>query len=129
MIYLVLFSVATMLAGIAVLLDSPILILGAMIVGPEFGAVAGICAGVVLSRWREARRSLVALAVGFPVGIVATILSTWLLTGLGLIDSRALFRPRPQTEFIPLPPPSACRRWGPRRSSAGPPTAGSAAGR
>ena len=102
-IYLVLFSVATMLAGIAVLLDSPILIIGAMIVGPEFGAVAGICAGVVLSRWREARRSLVALAVGFPVGIVATILSTWLLTGLGLIDSRALFQPRPQTEFIYLP--------------------------
>jgi uncharacterized hydrophobic protein (TIGR00271 family) len=101
--YLVFFSVATMLAGVAVLLDSAILIIGAMIVGPEFGAVAGICAGIVLSRWAEARRSLVALAVGFPVGIAATVLSTWLLTGLGLIDSGALFEPRPQTEFIYLP--------------------------
>ena len=101
--YLVFFSVATMLAGIAVLLDSAILVIGAMIVGPEFGAVAGICAGIVLGRWAETRRSLIALAVGFPVGIVATILSTWLLTGLGLIDSGALFEPRPQTEFIYLP--------------------------
>lgn len=101
--YLVFFSVATILAGVAVLLDSAILIVGAMIVGPEFGAVAGICAGTVLGRWRMVRRSLGALALGFAVGIVAAVLSTWLLTGLGLTDTSALFRPRPQTDFIYLP--------------------------
>ena len=51
--YLVLFSVATTLAGIAVILDSAILVIGAMIVGPEFGALAGICAGIVLRRWQR----------------------------------------------------------------------------
>jgi uncharacterized hydrophobic protein (TIGR00271 family) len=101
--YLLLFSIATMLAGVAVLLDSAILVIGAMIVGPEFGALAAICAGIVLKRGGDVRRALVALAVGFAVGIVATVLSTWLLTALGLIDSSALFEERPQTGFIYLP--------------------------
>ncbi len=101
--YLVLFAVATMLAGVAVELDSAILVIGAMIVGPEFGALAGVCAGVALRRWQIVRRALVALVVGFVVGIAATVGSTWLLTALGLVDSAALFEPRPQTEFIYLP--------------------------
>jgi uncharacterized hydrophobic protein (TIGR00271 family) len=101
--YLVFFSVATILAGIAVLRDSAILVVGAMIVGPEFGAVAGVCAGVVLGRWAMVRRSLGALAVGFAAGVVAAVLATWLLTGLGLTDTAALFEPRPQTDFIYLP--------------------------
>jgi uncharacterized hydrophobic protein (TIGR00271 family) len=101
--YLVFFSVATILAGIAVLLDSAILVVGAMIVGPEFGAVAGICAGVVLGRWGLVRRSAVAAGTGFAVGILVTVVVTWLLTGLGLTDTAALFQPRPQTDFIYLP--------------------------
>lgn len=101
--YLSFFSVAVTLAGIAVLLDSSILVVGAMIVGPEFGALAGVCAGVVLRRWPVVRRSLVALVVGFAVGIAATVLVTWLLTALGLIDSGELFQPRPQTDFIYRP--------------------------
>ncbi len=101
--YLVLFSVATTLAGIAVILDSAILVIGAMIVGPEFGALAGICAGIVLRRWHVVRRASVALAVGFVVGIAAAIASVWLFELLGLVDSAALFEPRPQTGFIYLP--------------------------
>jgi uncharacterized hydrophobic protein (TIGR00271 family) len=101
--YLSFFSVAIILAGIAVLLDSSILVVGAMIVGPEFGVLAGICAGVVLRRWPVVRRSLVGLAVGFAVGIAATVVATWLLTALGLVDSGQLFQPRPQTGFIYQP--------------------------
>ena len=101
--YLSFFSVAVILAGIAVLLDSSILVVGAMIVGPEFGALAGVCAGLVLRRWPVVRRSAVALAVGFAVGIAVTVVVTWLLTALGLIDSGQLFQPRPQTGFIYRP--------------------------
>lgn len=101
--YLSFFSVAVILAGIAVLLDSSILVVGAMIVGPEFGVLAGICAGVVLRRWPVVRRSTVALAVGFGAGIVAAVLATWLLAAVGLIDSGQLFQPRPQTDFIYRP--------------------------
>jgi len=91
--YLSFFAVAVILAGIAVLLDSSILVVGAMIVGPEFGVLAGICAGAVLRRWPVVRRSTVALAVGFGVGIMAAVLATWLLTAVGLIDSAQLSSP------------------------------------
>ncbi|SDQ85365.1 hypothetical protein [Quadrisphaera sp. DSM 44207] len=85
--YLVLFAVATALAGVAVLTDSAILVIGAMIVGPEYGALAAICAGVVLRRGAAVRRAAAALAVGFPVGVVATVLSTWGLDALGLVSA------------------------------------------
>ncbi|TNM59628.1 DUF389 domain-containing protein [Streptomyces sp. NP160] len=98
--YLTFFAVASVLAGLAVLTDSAILVIGAMIVGPEYGALAGICAAVVLRRPQQLRRCALALAVGFAVGILATVASTWLLTGLGLIDADMLTRDRPQTGFI-----------------------------
>lgn len=101
--YLLFFTVATMLAGIAVLLDSAILVVGAMIVGPEYGALAGICAGLVLRRWDVLRRAGLALAVGFPVGILGAIVSTWVLAALGLVEEAMLTRQRPQTEFIYQP--------------------------
>jgi len=101
--YLAFFAVATVLAGIAALLDSAVLVVGAMIVGPEFGVLAGICAGLVLRRAALVRRSLLALVVGFGVGIAAAVVATWVLTAAGLIDSAQLFAPRPQTDFIYRP--------------------------
>lgn len=98
--YLALFAVATALAGLAVLTDSAVLVIGAMIVGPEYGALAGLCAAVVLRRTDALRRSALALAVGFAVGITATIASTWLLSALGLVDAAMLTGQRPQTGFI-----------------------------
>ena len=50
-----------------------------MVVGPEFGPLAGFCVAVVQRRLPLARRSLVALAVGFPVAIAATAVGTLLL--------------------------------------------------
>ena len=101
--YLSFFSVAVILAGIAVLLDSSILVVGAMIVGPEFGVLAGICAGVVLRQWPVVREFPVALYVGLWDSIVAAVLASWLLAAVGLIDSGQLFQPRPQTDFIYRP--------------------------
>ena len=45
--YLVLIIVATMIAGVGVLLDQPILIVGAMVVGPEFGPLAALCVALL----------------------------------------------------------------------------------
>ncbi|RJK96071.1 DUF389 domain-containing protein [Vallicoccus soli] len=98
--FLALMAIATVLAGIGVLLDSPILVIGAMVVGPEFGPTAGTCVALVQRRWRPAARSATALLVGFPVGALATVLSTWLLTWWGLVDRSLLEAPRPLTDFI-----------------------------
>jgi uncharacterized hydrophobic protein (TIGR00271 family) len=98
--YLVYLSVALMLAAVGVLLDSPILIVGAMVVGPEFGPIAALCVAAVQRRWGVLRRSLVALVVGFPVAMAATFVFTWLMTGLGLFDASMLAADRPLTSFI-----------------------------
>jgi uncharacterized hydrophobic protein (TIGR00271 family) len=98
--YLVFLSVATAIAGIGVLLDQPILIVGAMVVGPEFGPLAALCVGLVQRRWRLVRRSLVALFVGFPIAMALTVVTTWLLTAIDLVDRSLLLRERPLTDFI-----------------------------
>lgn len=98
--YLLLITVATIIAGIGVLLDQPILIVGAMVVGPEFGPLAALCVAVVRRRSAVITRSVVALVVGFLVAMVATMLSTWALTAFGLIDRSMLLAERPLTDFI-----------------------------
>ncbi|MFI1379021.1 DUF389 domain-containing protein [Embleya sp. NPDC020886] len=101
--FLAFLAVATMIAACGVLLDNPILVVGAMVVGPEFGPLAGLCVAAVQRRPRLAARSALALLVGFPVAVVATMGFTGLLDLLGLFDRDMLERPRPLTEFIYQP--------------------------
>lgn len=73
----VLFMVLAMqIAAVGILLDQPILIVGAMVVGPEFGPLAGLSVALVERRPDFASRSLAALGVGFPTGIVLACLAT-----------------------------------------------------
>ena len=66
--FLAFMVLATMIAALGIIQDSVILIIGAMVVGPEFGPLAGLCVALVQRQRELARRSLGALAVGFPVG-------------------------------------------------------------
>ena len=76
---------ATLIASVGIILDTPILIIGAMVVGPEFGPIAGFCVAVIQRQRGLAGRSLLALAVGFPVGIGAALAASLLFkwTGIG----------------------------------------------
>ena len=82
------------------MLDQPILIVGAMVVGPEFGPLAALCVGIVSRRVRQAARAVGTLALGFAVGITATIVTTWLLDAIGLVERSMLIAERPLTSFI-----------------------------
>ena len=73
--YLTFIVLATLIAAVGLLLDSPILIVGAMVVGPEFGPIAGFCVALVEKQRSLAVRSLAALAVGFPAAIAVTYLA------------------------------------------------------
>ena len=46
---------ATLLASVGILTDSAILIVGAMVVGPEFGPLAALCVAIVRRRASIAR--------------------------------------------------------------------------
>ena len=98
--FLLFLVIATVIAGIGVLLDQPILIVGAMVVGPEFGPLAALCVGVIRRRPAVIGRSLLALGVGFAVAIVVTVASTLLLDAAGLVTREMLLAPRPLTDFI-----------------------------
>lgn len=98
--FLALIVVATMIAGIGVLLDQPILIVGAMVVGPEFGPLAALCVALLRRQPRVVGHSVQALTVGFLVAMAATVLSTWALTAAGLVGRDMLLAERPMTDFI-----------------------------
>jgi uncharacterized hydrophobic protein (TIGR00271 family) len=101
--FLAFMILATMIAAVGILTDSQILIIGAMVVGPEFGPLAGFCVAVVQRRLELARRSLMALAVGFPAAIGATALGTWLLDEMGRAPETVAATGRPATYFISHP--------------------------
>jgi uncharacterized hydrophobic protein (TIGR00271 family) len=98
--YLAFSVLAVTIAAVAVLTDSPILVVGAMVVGPEFGTVAAISVGVVLGKWPVAGRAALLLVGGFAFAIAVVTLLALLASLTGLVDADMLSRPRPQTNFI-----------------------------
>ncbi|WP_329570196.1 DUF389 domain-containing protein [Kitasatospora sp. NBC_01266] len=98
--YLAFIVTATMLAACGVVLDSSVLVVGAMVVGPEFGPLAGLCVAIVQRRGRPALRSLDALIGGFVLAIALTILFALMMDGLGLFTEAEFAAQRPNTAFI-----------------------------
>ena len=98
--FLAFLVVATMLAACGVLLDSAILIVGAMVVGPEFGPLAGVCTALVRRRPRLALRPLTALLVGFPLAMLATGLFTVVMDAFGLFSEEGYRQPHPVSQFV-----------------------------
>jgi uncharacterized hydrophobic protein (TIGR00271 family) len=78
-------TIAILIAMVGIYLNSAILIIGAMIVGPDFGPIAGVCVAAVNRQLSEAGRSLVALLASYTSGIVAAYLMTLILKGAELI--------------------------------------------
>ena len=94
---------AMLIAAVGILLDQPILIVGAMVVGPEFGPLAGLSVALVERRGELVRRSLSALVVGFPFGIVVTVLVTLIFDGVDLVPEAFDPADHPLTGFISNP--------------------------
>lgn len=99
-VFLSLLVIATLLAAIGVITDSLITVVGAMVVGPEFGPLAALAVGVVDRRWLLVRRAAIALLVGFPVAMAITAGATAAAIATGLADLRALDSLNRATDFI-----------------------------
>ncbi|MCW2738939.1 DUF389 domain-containing protein [Nocardioides sp.] len=91
---------ATLLAAIAVVTDSSVLVIGAMVVGPEFGTVAAIATGIVLGRAGLTWRAVRLLLMSFAVAIAVVALLSLVASLTGLVSTDMVTRPRPQTGFI-----------------------------
>ncbi|HLN77223.1 MAG TPA: DUF389 domain-containing protein [Nocardioidaceae bacterium] len=101
--YVSFMALATMIAGIAIILDSQILVIGAMVLGPEFGAIAAL--GVALVRRRASLFTLAArtLLVGFGLAILVTTVAALLGRALGWVSLEDVTGSRPDTAFIYSP--------------------------
>jgi len=101
--YMSFMTLATLIAGIAIVLDSQILVIGAMVLGPEFGAVAAL--GVALVRRRRSLLNLAArtLVLGFAVAIVATTAAALIGRALGWVTLEDVTAERPDTAFVYTP--------------------------
>ena len=101
--YLSFMTLATMLASIAIVLDSQVLVIGAMVLGPEFVPIAAL--GLALVRRRGTLFALAArtLFVGFGVAIALATLAALAARGLGWIELGDVTGRRPETDFIYSP--------------------------
>lgn len=102
--YMSFMVLATLLAGIAVVTDSVILVIGAMVLGPEFVPIAALGLGLVRRRFHLFRQSLRTLSVGFGVSIAAVALLAAIARVAGLITiDDVTTQARPGTSFIYSP--------------------------
>lgn len=98
--YLAFMVLSMLIAGVGILTDSLILIIGAMVVGPEFGPLAGLGVALAERQLAFAARSGRALAIGFSVGIAATCVGTLVARAAGLAPDKLIVA---ETLFISRP--------------------------
>ncbi|MGH3897768.1 MAG: DUF389 domain-containing protein [Pseudonocardiaceae bacterium] len=97
--FLAFLTLACLLAVVGVVTNSPVTVVGAMVVGPEFAPLAAIAVGIVLGRGDLVRRAALALGVGFPLAMLIAAVSALLGEWTGLIGPGAL-RETEQVDFI-----------------------------
>jgi uncharacterized hydrophobic protein (TIGR00271 family) len=88
--FLAFLSIACLLAAVGVITDSAITIVGAMVVGPEFGPLAAIAVGLVRRRWDLVRRASAAIGLGFPLAIGITALGAALGSWANLFEASVI---------------------------------------
>ncbi|MDQ1319459.1 MAG: hypothetical protein QG655_702 [Actinomycetota bacterium] len=101
--YLSFMSLATLIAAIAIVLDSQILVIGAMVLGPEFGAIAALGVALVRHRYSLLGHAARTLALGFAAAIAFTTVVALLGRAVGWITADDVVGPRPATDFIYSP--------------------------
>ena len=72
--FFILLVIAALIAGVGILTNSQILIVGAMVVGPEYGAIIAVALGIERHRARPVRQGLTALLAGFLIAIAAAVI-------------------------------------------------------
>jgi uncharacterized hydrophobic protein (TIGR00271 family) len=101
--YLSFMTLATLLASIAIVLDSQVLVIGAMVLGPEFVPIAALGLALVRRRKSLFRRAASTLLLGFTVSILLATLAALMARWLGWVDAEDVTGSRPETQFIYSP--------------------------
>jgi uncharacterized hydrophobic protein (TIGR00271 family) len=100
--FLVFLILATLIAGAGRYLDQPILVIGAMVVGPEFAPLAALCIAVVRRKPALVRPASVTLFGGFAIAAVVAWGVWAIANALGILDF-VQATTGPATDFIIRP--------------------------
>jgi len=101
--YVTFMTLATLIASIAIVLDSQILVIGAMVLGPEFVAIAALGLALVRRRYSLLWYASRTLVLGFGVAIALTTLAALAGRALGWVTHEQVTAPRADTAFIYSP--------------------------
>ncbi len=72
--FYILLAIAGLIGAVGILTNSQILVVGAMVVGPEYNAIISVALGIDQRARRPVLRGLLALLVGFAAAMVVTLL-------------------------------------------------------
>jgi uncharacterized hydrophobic protein (TIGR00271 family) len=94
---------AGLIGAVGILTNSTILIVGAMVVGPEYSAIIATALGLDRRDRSAAVRGLIALGAGFGVAIVITLLFGLVIRGTGDVPRAYSEGVRPVSDLINSP--------------------------
>jgi uncharacterized hydrophobic protein (TIGR00271 family) len=95
--------IAALIASVGLITNSQILIVGAMVVGPEYGAIVALAYGAIRRERPLVSSSAVALAVGFAAAVVASLLLGLVVRAGGLEPAAFAKGIRPVSHLINTP--------------------------
>ena len=101
--FYLLLVIAGLIAAIGILSNSQILIVAAMVVGPEYGAITSVAQGIDKRVGRRVRRGLAALFWGFLAAVVASYLFSLVVRALDQQSRAFSLGLRPVSNLINTP--------------------------
>jgi uncharacterized hydrophobic protein (TIGR00271 family) len=101
--WFLLMAIAGLLAAVGILVNSQILIVGAMILGPEYGAVASVALGINKGDRSRIGKGLRAMFVGFVLAIIASLLFSLIVHAFALQPTAFDRGIRPVSDLINNP--------------------------
>jgi uncharacterized hydrophobic protein (TIGR00271 family) len=96
-------AIAALIGAVGILTNSQILIVAAMVVGPEYGAITSVALGIDRRSRPRVRQGLAALLAGFALAVAATLLFALVVRGAGLQPEAFDRGIRPVSDLINTP--------------------------
>jgi uncharacterized hydrophobic protein (TIGR00271 family) len=101
--FYLLLVIAGLIGAVGLLTNSQVLIVGAMVVGPEYNAIMGVARGISSRDRGPVRDGALALLCGFGAAIVLALLFGLAVRGAGMAPEEFLAGVRPVAAFINSP--------------------------
>jgi uncharacterized hydrophobic protein (TIGR00271 family) len=95
--------IAGLIGSVGILTNSQILIVGAMVVGPEYGAILSLAFGLTRRDLAQVRHSAAVLVIGFTLAVAGALLLALVVRGAGLESNAYALGIRPVSNLIDTP--------------------------